>query len=159
MNDPEFAFRIDATAGAGANAIEAAFVEFGGGRHGFLPLNEYCGGALMENLGTWNEGDKRPHLRPGMELLVQVTKEESSIKGAAVTSYISIAGRYLAASGGAMHLHAGVSERRDHRSAETTAADHADGGWRTLCFLGHRVRSTPRGVAAGPRRIPVGRRP
>jgi len=78
-----------------AHAIEAAFVEFGGGRHGFLPLNEYCGGALMENLGTWNEGDKRPHLRPGMEILVQVTKEESSIKGAALTSYISIAGRYL----------------------------------------------------------------
>jgi len=78
-----------------AHAIEAAFVEFGGGRHGFLPLNEYCGGALMENLGTWNEGDKRPHLRPGVEILVQVTKEESSIKGAALTSYISIAGRYL----------------------------------------------------------------
>ncbi|MDX1815990.1 MAG: ribonuclease E/G, partial [Thermodesulfobacteriota bacterium] len=78
-----------------AQAIEAAFVDFGGGRHGFLPLNEYCGGALIENLENWNEGDKRPHLRPGMELLVQVTKEESSIKGAAVTSYISIAGRYL----------------------------------------------------------------
>ena len=78
-----------------AQAIEAAFVDFGGGRHGFLPLNEYCGGALIENLETWNEGDKRPHLRPGMEILVQVTKEESPIKGAAVTSYISIAGRYL----------------------------------------------------------------
>jgi ribonuclease E len=78
-----------------AQAIEAAFVDFGGGRHGFLPLNEYCGGALIENLETWNEGDKRPHLRPGMEILVQVTKEESHIKGAAVTSYISIAGRYL----------------------------------------------------------------
>jgi len=78
-----------------AQAIEAAFVEFGGGRHGFLPLNEYCGGALVENLETWNEGDKRPHLRPGTEILVQVTKEESPIKGAAVTSYISIAGRYL----------------------------------------------------------------
>ncbi len=78
-----------------AQAIEAAFVDFGGGRHGFLPLNEYCGGALIENLETWNEGDKRPHLRPGMEILVQVTKEESLVKGAAVTSYISIAGRYL----------------------------------------------------------------
>jgi ribonuclease E len=78
-----------------AQAIEAAFVEFGGGRHGFLPLNEYCGGALMENLGTWHEGDKRPHLRPGTELLVQVTKEESTVKGAALTSYISIAGRHL----------------------------------------------------------------
>ncbi|GAB4234035.1 MAG: hypothetical protein OHK0028_10050 [Deltaproteobacteria bacterium] len=78
-----------------AHAIEAAFVEFGGGRHGFLPLNEYCAGALMEHLGNWNEGDKRPPLRPGMEILVQVTKEESSIKGAAVTSYISIAGRYM----------------------------------------------------------------
>jgi len=78
-----------------APGIEAAFVEFGGGRHGFLPLNEYCGGALVENLGSWNESEKRPHLRPGMELLVQVTKEESSVKGAALTSYISIAGRYL----------------------------------------------------------------
>ena len=78
-----------------AHAIEAAFVEFGGGRHGFLPLNEYCAGALMEHLGTWNEGDKRPPLRPGMEILVQVTKEESTVKGAAVTSYISIAGRYM----------------------------------------------------------------
>ena len=78
-----------------AHAIEAAFVEFGGGRHGFMPLNEYCAGALMEHLGTWNEGDKRPPLRPGMEILVQVTKEESTIKGAAVTSYISIAGRYM----------------------------------------------------------------
>jgi len=78
-----------------AHAIEAAFVEFGGGRHGFLPLNEYCGGALIDQLGSWNEGDKRPHLRSGTEILVQVTKEESSIKGAAVTSYISIAGRYL----------------------------------------------------------------
>ncbi|GAB4370269.1 MAG: hypothetical protein Kow00128_17180 [Deltaproteobacteria bacterium] len=78
-----------------APGIEAAFVEFGGGRHGFLPLNEYCGGALIENLGSWNETEKRPHLRPGMELLVQVTKEESSVKGAALTSYISIAGRYL----------------------------------------------------------------
>jgi ribonuclease E len=78
-----------------APAIEAAFVEFGGGRHGFLPLNEYCAGALMDHLGTWNEGDKRPPLRSGMEILVQVTKEESSIKGAALTSYISIAGRYM----------------------------------------------------------------
>jgi ribonuclease E len=78
-----------------AQAIEAAFVDFGGGRHGFLPLNEYCGGALVDNLEAWNEGDKRPHLRPGMEILVQVTKEESPVKGAAVTSYISIAGRYL----------------------------------------------------------------
>lgn len=78
-----------------APAIEAAFVEFGGGRHGFLPLNEYCAGALMDHLGAWNEGDRRPPLRPGMEILVQVTKEESTIKGAALTSYISIAGRYM----------------------------------------------------------------
>ncbi|MCL2102545.1 MAG: Rne/Rng family ribonuclease, partial [Syntrophorhabdaceae bacterium] len=78
-----------------APAIDAAFVEFGGGRHGFLPMNEYCAGALMDNLETWREGDKRPPLRPGMELLVQVTKEESVIKGAALTSYISIAGRYM----------------------------------------------------------------
>ena len=76
-------------------AIEAAFIEFGGGRHGFLPMNEYCAGALMDCLGTWKEGDKRPPLRPGMELLVQVTKDQSTIKGAALTSYISIAGRYM----------------------------------------------------------------
>jgi ribonuclease E len=78
-----------------APAIEAAFVDFGGGRHGFLPLSEYWGGAIVENLGRWGEGEKRPHLRSGMEILVQVTKEESAMKGAALTSYISIAGRYL----------------------------------------------------------------
>jgi ribonuclease E len=49
----------------------------------------------MDHLGTWNEGEKRPPLRSGMEILVQVTKEESTIKGAALTSYISIAGRYM----------------------------------------------------------------
>jgi len=78
-----------------AHAIEAAFVDFGGGRHGFLPLDQYCGGALVDNLGTWDETERRPPLRPGTELLVQVTKEESAVKGAALTSYISIAGRYL----------------------------------------------------------------
>jgi Rne/Rng family ribonuclease len=73
-----------------APAIEAAFVDFGGGRHGFLPLNEYCGGALIDNLDSWNEGDKRPHLRSGMEILVQVTKEESPVKGAAVVMMLGM---------------------------------------------------------------------
>src|SRR3972149_4767526 len=52
-----------------AQAIEAAFVEFGGGPDGFLPLNEYCGGALVENPDPSSGGARRPHLRPGTEIL------------------------------------------------------------------------------------------
>ena len=74
-------------------SLEATFVEFGAGRHGFLPWKEisdqYRGSA--ENGG---DNGKSP-IREGAEVVVQVEKEERGTKGAALTTYVSLAGRYL----------------------------------------------------------------
>ncbi len=74
-------------------SLEAAFVEYGGTRHGFLPFKEVSPNYYM------NGGGSRPSikeaLREGQELLVQVEKDERGNKGAALTTYISLAGRYI----------------------------------------------------------------
>ncbi|MGD9592881.1 MAG: Rne/Rng family ribonuclease [Candidatus Berkiella sp.] len=74
-------------------SLEAAFVDYGAERHGFLPLKEIS----REYFSNPNEG--RPHirdaLRPGQELIVQVDKEERGNKGAALTTFIGLAGCYL----------------------------------------------------------------
>ena len=67
-------------------SLEACFVEYGGERHGFLPLKEVAPG--------FYNGDKSK-LREGLEVIVQVEKEERGNKGAALTTYVSLAGRYL----------------------------------------------------------------
>ena len=70
-------------------SLEACFVEYGGERHGFLPMKE-----IAKNY--FGEGDgPKDRLREGQELIVQVEKEERGNKGAALTTYISLAGRYL----------------------------------------------------------------
>jgi ribonuclease E len=73
-------------------SLEAAFVDYGVDRHGFLPLKEVARGAGSDAGGRPNV---REVLREGQELLVQVDKEERGNKGAALTTYISLAGRYL----------------------------------------------------------------
>jgi ribonuclease E len=74
-------------------SLEAAFVEYGGTRHGFLPFKEVSPQYYL------NGGGGRPSikeaLREGQELLVQVEKDERGNKGAALTTYISLAGRYI----------------------------------------------------------------
>ncbi|WP_018866276.1 MULTISPECIES: Rne/Rng family ribonuclease [unclassified Thioalkalivibrio] len=74
-------------------SLEAAFVNFGADRHGFLPFKEIAHTAV----GAPADSDKpiREFLKEGTELLVQVEKEERGNKGAALTTYISLAGRYL----------------------------------------------------------------
>ncbi|MFO7580631.1 Rne/Rng family ribonuclease [Nitrosomonas halophila] len=75
-------------------SLEAAFVNYGAGRHGFLPYKEIaptCFGASAE---TANHRISEL-LREGQELIVQVDKDERGNKGAALTTYISLAGRYL----------------------------------------------------------------
>ncbi|AHE98187.1 Rne/Rng family ribonuclease [Thioalkalivibrio paradoxus] len=74
-------------------SLEAAFVNFGAERHGFLPFKEIARSAV----GAPEDSDKpiREHLKEGLELLVQVEKEERGTKGAALTTYVSLAGRYL----------------------------------------------------------------
>src|ERR1700687_4989335 len=76
-------------------SLEAAFVEYGAQRHGFLPLKEVSKEyfrAQPANQGRLNIKDL---LQEGQELIVQVEKEERGNKGAALTTFISLAGRYL----------------------------------------------------------------
>ncbi len=77
-------------------SLEAAFVNFGSDRHGFLPFKEIlplCLGLPIDQ--EVNRKDVREHLKEGQEILVQVEKEERGTKGAALTTYISLAGSYL----------------------------------------------------------------
>jgi len=77
-------------------SLEACFVDFGSSRHGFLPLKEICESAYAK--GASVKGGKpaiKDVVREGQEIIVQVEKEERGNKGAALTTYISLAGRYL----------------------------------------------------------------
>lgn len=77
-------------------SLEAAFIDFGADRHGFLPFKEISRAYFRKEA---LEGNKRPTikdaLREGQEVVVQVDKEERGNKGAALTTFISLAGRYL----------------------------------------------------------------
>lgn len=74
-------------------SLEAAFVDYGCERHGFLPFKEIAPSCFAENVtGT---GRVQDLLQEGQELIVQVDKDERGNKGAALTTYISLAGRYL----------------------------------------------------------------
>ena len=74
-------------------SLEAAFVDFGADRHGFLPLKEIS----REYFSKAPEGrvNIKDVLKEGQEVIVQVEKEERGNKGAALTTFISLAGRYL----------------------------------------------------------------
>ncbi len=88
-------------------SLEACFVDYGTDRHGFLPFKEIARQYLKGRGGNGaDEGDGeagggggrgrfQDQLREGMELIVQVDKDERGSKGAALTTYISLAGRYL----------------------------------------------------------------
>lgn len=71
-------------------SLEACFIDYGGERHGFLPVKEIARSYFKQ--GTSN---LREQLHEGQELIVQVEKEERGNKGAALTTYVSLAGRYL----------------------------------------------------------------
>lgn len=77
-------------------SLEAAFVDYGAQRHGFLPLKEisraYFNPSVDLGGGRFNIKDV---LKEGQELIVQIEKEERGNKGAALTTFISLAGRYL----------------------------------------------------------------
>jgi ribonuclease E len=75
------------------SSLEAAFVDYGAERHGFLPLKEVARSNFT--LPTGNTGRIKDMLQEGQELIVQVEKEERGNKGAALTTFISLAGRYL----------------------------------------------------------------
>ncbi len=74
-------------------SLEACFVDYGADRHGFLPFKEIGREYLRDGDGP--KGRIQDQLKEGHELIVQVDKDERGNKGAALTTYISLAGRYL----------------------------------------------------------------
>ena len=77
--------------------LQAAFVDYGAKKHGFLPLHDVSPEYFRSEDEGGEEGHRhrRPHLRNGQELLVQVVREEKDHKGAMLTTYISLPGRYI----------------------------------------------------------------
>jgi ribonuclease E len=75
-------------------SLEACFVSYGEDRHGFLPFKEVARTYFRDGVDVRNCTIKEA-LREGQEIMVQVEKEERGNKGAALTSFISLAGRYL----------------------------------------------------------------
>ena len=74
--------------------LEACFVSYGEERHGFLPFKEIARSYFKEGVDV-RTARIQDALREGQELIVQVEKEERGNKGAALTTFISLAGRYL----------------------------------------------------------------
>jgi ribonuclease E len=75
-------------------SLEACFVDYGTDRHGFLPLKEVSKAALGID-GDFSRQKMLDSLKVGTQLIVQVEKDERGNKGAALTSFVSLAGRYL----------------------------------------------------------------
>jgi len=76
-------------------SLEAAFVEYGAQRHGFLPLKEVSKEYFRSQPANGGRLNIKDLLLEGQELIVQVEKEERGNKGAALTTFISLAGRFL----------------------------------------------------------------
>ncbi len=72
-------------------SLDAAFVNFGSERHGFLPLKELSNKYFIKDA----DGKKKCTLKEGDEILIQVLKEERGTKGAALSNQISLAGRFI----------------------------------------------------------------
>ncbi|HZX29797.1 MAG TPA: Rne/Rng family ribonuclease [Rhodocyclaceae bacterium] len=75
-------------------SLEAAFVDYGAERHGFLPFKEVSRSYFQPGVEV-NKAKINEALKEGQELIVQVDKDERGNKGAALTTYVSLAGRYL----------------------------------------------------------------
>ncbi|MDX1655387.1 MAG: Rne/Rng family ribonuclease, partial [Candidatus Competibacteraceae bacterium] len=76
-------------------SLEAAFVDYGAERHGFLPFKEIVRSYFNPNAAVEGRPSIKEVIKEGQEVVVQVEKEERGNKGAALTTFISLAGRYL----------------------------------------------------------------
>ncbi|WES70170.1 ribonuclease E [Superficieibacter sp. HKU1] len=76
-------------------SLEAAFVDYGAERHGFLPLKEIAREYFPASYSSHGRPNIKDVLREGQEVIVQIDKEERGNKGAALTTFISLAGSYL----------------------------------------------------------------
>ena len=76
-------------------SLEAAFVEYGADRHGFLPLKEISSEYFVRPVESGSKPNIREVLKEGQDIVVQIDKEERGNKGAALTTFVSLAGRFI----------------------------------------------------------------
>jgi len=76
-------------------SLEAAFVNYGADRHGFLPLKEISSEYFVTDVPSGGKANIREVLKEGQDIVVQIDKEERGNKGAALTTYVSLAGRFI----------------------------------------------------------------
>jgi ribonuclease E len=76
-------------------SLEAAFVNYGADRHGFLPLKEISSEYFTSSPEPGKKVNIKDVLREGQDIVIQVDKEERGNKGAALTTYVSLAGRFI----------------------------------------------------------------
>ena len=76
-------------------SLEAAFVDYGADRHGFLPLKEVSSEYFVKNIDSGTKANIRDVLKEGQDIVVQIDKEERGNKGAALTTFVSLAGRFI----------------------------------------------------------------
>lgn len=76
-------------------SLEAAFVNYGAERHGFLPLKEISSEYFVTGADSGGKPNIREVLKEGQDIVVQIDKEERGNKGAALTTYVSLAGRFI----------------------------------------------------------------
>ncbi|GAA3529479.1 ribonuclease E [Zobellella aerophila] len=76
-------------------SLEAAFVDYGAERHGFLPLKEIARNYFPAGYSYQGRPNIKEVVKEGQEVIVQIDKEERGNKGAALTTFISLAGSYL----------------------------------------------------------------
>ena len=90
-------------------SLQAVFINYGGERNGFMQINEVHPEYFQMDPPERGQWDIRKLLLKGQEILVQVTKEPTAIKGAALTTYLSLAGRYVVLMPGREHI--GISRK------------------------------------------------
>ena len=76
-------------------SLEAAFVNYGADRHGFLPLKEISAEYFINDAAPGGKPNIREVLKEGQDIVVQIDKEERGNKGAALTTFVSLAGRFI----------------------------------------------------------------
>src|SRR5690606_18917203 len=76
-------------------SLEAAFVNYGADRHGFLPLKEISSEYFINDVAPGAKPEIKHVLKEGQDIVVQIDKEERGNKGAALTTFVSLAGRFI----------------------------------------------------------------
>ncbi len=76
-------------------SLEAAFVDYGADRHGFLPLKEISSEYFVNPAESGKKPSIKEVLKEGQDIVVQIDKEERGNKGAALTTFVSLAGRFI----------------------------------------------------------------